>query len=313
MSFFTRSTAVVIFCLLIANALYSQRAQREQYIQQFSGIAVRQMSLYKIPASIILAQACLESGDGTSRLAKEANNHFGIKCHDWKGAYILHDDDAKNECFRKYDNPEESFKDHSLFLRDRQRYSQLFSLDPKDYRGWAHGLKQAGYATNPNYAALLIKIIEDYELYRYDNINPDTIGKDSNLSTEESKVSDPLISGYNFTLERANSTINGVSFIIATSQDTYESLALEYGLFTKELLRFNDLEAEVAISDGTIVYLSKKRREGERSLTVHSVKPGETMYEISQIYGIRLKNLLKINSKNRDYIPVTGELIKLRR
>ncbi len=141
---------------------------REDYIKTYSDLAMKEMARVGIPASITLAQGCLESDNGNSTLATKGNNHFGIKCHDWTGKKIYHDDDAKNECFRSYDSPYESYMDHSQFLTTRDRYAELFELKPHDYRGWAKGLKNAGYATASNYATLLIKIIEDNELYRFD-------------------------------------------------------------------------------------------------------------------------------------------------
>ncbi len=149
----------------------AQRITRKDYIEKYKEIAIIQMKAYGIPASIILAQACLESGDGNSTLAIQANNHFGIKCHEWNGATIYHDDDQKNECFRKYSNPEDSFRDHSEFLKTRPRYHSLFNLGTKDYKSWAYGLKASGYATNPQYAQRLIDIIEAFQLYLYDTGN----------------------------------------------------------------------------------------------------------------------------------------------
>ena len=149
--------------------LQAQNLTRQQYINKYKDVAIKQMHKHKIPASIILAQACLESGDGNSTLARKANNHFGIKCHNgWKGKGYKHDDDAKGECFRKYNDPIDSFTDHSYFLISGSRYNSLFDLPITDYKGWAHGLKAAGYATNPKYAKLLIDIIEEYKLYKYD-------------------------------------------------------------------------------------------------------------------------------------------------
>ena len=163
---------VALFFILtgIHLSVFSQnKISREEYISMYSHIAVNNMKQFGVPASITLAQAMLESDNGNSTLAVKANNHFGIKCHkDWTGATIYHDDDRKGECFRKYKNPEQSFNDHSLFLRGGKRYAFLFDLTPTDYKAWAHGLKKAGYATNPKYAELLIKIIEDNELYRFD-------------------------------------------------------------------------------------------------------------------------------------------------
>ena len=142
----------------------------EDYVKYFSNIAMDEMIQFGIPASITLAQGILESGAGKGRLAIQANNHFGIKCHDWNGKKIYHDDDKEQECFRKYDNPEYSYRDHSLFLTNRNRYSFLFDFKRDDYKQWAKGLKKAGYATDPKYPQKLIDLIERYELYKYDNI-----------------------------------------------------------------------------------------------------------------------------------------------
>ena len=155
--------------LLVAVGSNAQKLTRQQYIDKYKDVAIKQMHKYKIPASITLAQACLESGDGNSTLARKANNHFGIKCHDgWKGKKIKQNDDKRRECFRKYDNAMDSFTDHSHFLTSRSRYNSLFDLPITDYKAWAHGLKACGYATNRKYAKLLIDIIEEYELYKYD-------------------------------------------------------------------------------------------------------------------------------------------------
>jgi len=142
----------------------------EDYVKVYSEIAMDEMIQFGIPASITLSQGILESGIGKGRLAVEANNHFGIKCHDWNGKKIYHDDDEEQECFRKYDNPEYSYRDHSLFLSNRGRYSFLFDLERDNYKQWAKGLKKAGYATDPKYPQKLIDLIERYELYKYDNI-----------------------------------------------------------------------------------------------------------------------------------------------
>lgn len=160
----------VIMAMLCLGVQAQQTITRAEYIEQYAPLAVEQQMLYGIPASITLAQGLLESANGNSRLAREANNHFGIKCGSlWDGESIRHDDDAAQECFRAYSSVEESYIDHSLILLERKWYRPLFDLDPKDYKAWAHGLKKAGYATNPLYAELLIKIIEDNQLHKYDN------------------------------------------------------------------------------------------------------------------------------------------------
>lgn len=140
----------------------------EEYIALYAPVAKAEMELYNIPASITLAQGILESGSGKSDLTRRANNHFGIKCHEWQGEKVYHDDDRAQECFRKYDDAKYSFRDHSLFLAERKRYASLFDLSIEDYEGWAKGLRAAGYATDRAYPTKLISIIERYQLYRYD-------------------------------------------------------------------------------------------------------------------------------------------------
>ncbi|MEG1510597.1 MAG: glucosaminidase domain-containing protein [Bacteroidales bacterium] len=176
-----------ILLIFFSSSIIAQKITREQYISTYKDIAIHQMKIYGIPASIILAQACLESGNGNSRLALKANNHFGIKCHDtWKGKRLYNDDDEKGECFRKYNNPEDSYKDHSEFLKNGRRYQSLFDIKKTDYKAWAHGLKAAGYATNPKYAPMLIEIIEKNELYKYDS-NWASLKSEYNANKEREK------------------------------------------------------------------------------------------------------------------------------
>lgn len=328
--------------LLFPLFTYGQRNVREAYIQKYKDIAIRQMNLYNIPASIIIAQACLESANGTSRLAVKGNNHFGIKCNNgWKGGKIYHNDDKKGECFRKYMTAEDSFKDHSEFLKNGRRYSSLFDLDPKDYKAWAYGLKAAGYATDKRYPQLLIGIIEDYQLYKYDNPLPQEkgskkterrkrrlerkeakkgAGKQFNGTKPESIGMEELFSEtvrvYSRALKRFIYKNNGVSFIIATGEENYRELAKEYNLFTGELLKFNDLDnvtfdAEKRIEAGTIVYIARKKR-GSKSGN-YTVKEGDTPYSISQKAGIRLKNLCKMNGIGYNSTLTPGIQIKLKK
>lgn len=288
---------------------------RQEYIGKYKDLAIRQMKAYGIPASIIMAQACLESGDGNSSLAVNANNHFGIKCHDWKGESVRHDDDEKNECFRKYKHAEESFSDHSDFLRYRQRYSFLFDLDSKDYKGWAYGLKQAGYATNPQYPELLIKIIEDYQLYLFDREvtvaslppTPESLKKPLPLNPLKKS---PL---YKFSINRSLFTQNGTAFIVAEQHDTYESIAKEYNLFTKELKRFNDADKNQELKAGDMVYVQKKRNKSPKHLDMHIVDNGDTLRNIAQQYGVQLKHILKYNNLKETDIIHPGDKIKLRK
>ena len=165
---------VILICLFLNILFVSSQSKTELYVEKYSDLAIREMKQYKIPASITLSQGILESGNGESRLATKANNHFGIKCHGWQGKEIYADDDEENECFRKYKRVEDSYRDHSIFLKKNGRYSFLFELDLNDYEGWAHGLKKAGYATSPNYAEKLISLIEKYDLGRFDKHNTGT-------------------------------------------------------------------------------------------------------------------------------------------
>jgi LysM repeat protein len=313
MKFFASVIALLAVFAAASSPLQAQKTTRGDYILEYKDIAIRQMEISGIPASIILAQACLESGDGNSTLALKGNNHFGIKCHEWKGKSIYHDDDLKNECFRKYSKAEDSFKDHSDFLRFRDRYSFLFDLDPKDYKGWAYGLKQAGYATNPQYAQLLIGIIEEYRLYRYDSLATDIPPSPAEIEIStriHPTKGSPL---YKISLYREVFTQNNTAYIIANEYDTYSSLAREYNLFTKEVLRFNDLEHDRKIEQGTIVYVERKKKQSAKHLDKHVFEEGETMYGLSQRFGIRLKYLYKYNNLHIGMEPQPGEIINLRK
>lgn len=312
MNFFNKVLVLFTGITFICTTLFAQKDATEAYILSYKNIAIRQMNSFAIPASIILAQGSLESGNGMSTLAKKANNHFGIKCHGWKGATIYHDDDKKDECFRKYNSPEESYKDHSEFIRYRERYSSLFSLDIKDYRGWAHGLKAAGYATNPNYAQLLINIIEKYSLYKFDNPSQDLPSPPNEITAISELIPDKSNILYSISLTRPLYEKNGVACIIAGKGDSYSSIAKEFGLFTRELLKFNDLSKGTPLEEQTIVYIERKRAQGSKELPKHVAERGETIYSISQKYGIREGKLFKLNNMNKRDKITEGDIIKLR-
>ena len=258
------------------------------YIEKFSSLAVEKMKNYGIPASITLAQGLLESGAGKSRLAVEGNNHFGIKCRgDWKGATMTHDDDAKGECFRKYDSAKGSYDDHSIFLKSSKRYEGLFLLEINDYKGWAHGLSKAGYATDPNYPQRLIKLIEDYELHKYDtqtnrkqkveNRKSKTreIPEQKKLNSEKTetpKETAKTRKTENVKTRNNNSIgkvspfttheiifVNGTKAIKTVYGDSYAAIAEEFGLTEKEILKFNGLKKAVNLGVGATVYLEKTR------------------------------------------------------
>ena len=250
-------TILLLAAIVTSNFAHAQNNVRQEYIRKYRDLAVEQMDKYGIPASITLAQACLESANGTSRLAVKANNHFGIKCKEWNGKKIYHNDDERGECFRKYRNVEESYRDHSEFLKNGLRYQSLFDLKPTDYKAWAHGLKAAGYATDPKYAYLLIEIIEENKLYEYD-------GKISNKKENKGKaVATSTI--YKYSLDRQIYSEDGTPYIIATGLETYDSIAKEYNLFRGEILKFNNLKKNeiprnMKIEAGTVVYIAKRKR-----------------------------------------------------
>lgn len=267
-----------------------------------------------VPASITLAQGLVESAAGQSTLAVKANNHFGIKCHsDWKGKKIYKDDDKKGECFRVYANAAASFRDHSDFLRYQDRYKSLFELDPTDYKSWARGLKKAGYATDPKYADKLIKVIEDYQLYRFDvaeTIPEAPLEIEKPVEVTVSKASEV----YRFQLSRDVYEINGVPCLYAVEGDTYQSIAMAYGLFKGEILSFNDLRREQDIHPGEVIYLKRKKACGAKGLEKYIASgSGENLRDISQRFGIRLASLRRFNKLQADSIPLEGDTIVLRR
>lgn len=314
---------MLLIALTVPNAHGQSRMTRQEYIDKYKETAMEAMRTHGIPASITLAQGCLESGDGNSDLAVKANNHFGIKCHnDWKGqTYYKKDDDPGKSCFRKYRNASESFKDHSDFLRYRDRYAFLFDLEITDYKGWCYGLKKAGYATDPQYAERLIKIIEDYRLYRFDREIYTMAGKNSNLLPpspnelmkvmELSPAKNSLL--YKYSRNRTIYVRNGVPYILAGDMDTYESIAEEYNLFTKELLRYNDLRKPKELVPGTVVYLQKKKAKAQRHMEIHIAVEGDTYYDVAQRYGVRMKRLFKYNGYKEGDILHVGDEIFLRR
>jgi hypothetical protein len=307
---------VFLFLITFISACQTQRYTppsvsntRSEYIATYSDLAIREMKRTGIPASIKMAQAILESGDGNSTLARNGNNHFGIKCHDWRGRTIYHNDDLRNECFRRYSRPEESFLDHSEFLTGRARYANLFKLDPTDYKGWARGLKTSGYATNPNYDNLLISIIEANKLYRLDSGQRITSGN-RQATVETVKNRTPVTSAQK---REVFLSTNRIRYIIAVEGDNYESLTREKGLMKRELSRYNDIPANSPVNAGDVIYLQPKRNRAERGVEKHIVGNGETMHYISQIYGIKLDRLLRMNSIQPGNEPSTGEIIYLRR
>ena len=281
-------------CALLMQA-QTRNKQYENYIKQYRDIAVQEMKRYHIPASITLAQGLLESGAGQSTLARKSNNHFGIKCGgDWTGRTVSHDDDARGECFRAYKHPKESYEDHSKFLAGRPRYAGLFKLSITDYKGWARGLKKAGYATNPRYADQLIGIIELYDLHRYDT-------KDGlKWMKQNPNPHQPYVA-------------NGLLYIVVRAGDSWKSISKEFDISQSKLRKYNDLYKGYALQEGDILYLEKKKRKAPKDHIVHVLRSGESMYTVAQKYGIRLKNLYKLNKKQPDDpAPELGTILRLR-
>ena len=285
---------ILIICCLTLQA-QTRNKQYEAYIKKYRELAVEEMKKYHIPASITLAQGLLESGAGQSALAQKSNNHFGIKCgSDWYGKTVSHDDDARGECFRAYKHPKDSYEDHSKFLAGRPRYASLFNLNITDYKGWARGLKKAGYATNPRYADQLIGIIELYELYKYDDKNYLKWIK-KNPNPHQTYIANDLL------------------YIVVRAGDSWKSISQEFDISQKKLRKYNDLYKGYALQVGDILYLEKKNKKADKEHIVHVLRAGESMYSISQKYGIRLKNLYKLNRMDEDDpAPKIGTILRLR-
>ncbi len=276
---------------------------RTEYIEQYKKYAVEEMARTGIPASITLAQGILESGDGNSSLARKANNHFGIKCHDWTGKSIKHNDDSRRECFRKYNSAYESYRDHSDFLATKSRYAFLFEFDPTDYKQWAKGLKNAGYATSPTYARALIKIIEENKLYLLDT--EVKAGKPAIYYAENKTRSVK-------TGERKIFENNRVKYLLTKNSDTFKSLTDEFDLLPWELAKYNELPPDFVLSEDQVLYIQPKRAKAEAGKNTHVVKEGETMYDISQKYAIKLEKLYRNNLLAEGTEPETGTELLLR-
>lgn len=332
-----RQLIFIIFIVLTAYSSFATddlNAARLEYISNWKDEAILQMAEHKIPASITLAQGILESGDGMSRLAKEGNNHFGIKCHnDWQGKRIYEDDDAKGECFRKYATAHESYEDHSVFLK-KKRYEPLFKLDTDDYKNWAKGLKECGYATNPKYPQLLITIIENFDLAQYDKLGMDYIkknkipGRTSNEpiaktqpqkeTKKGSKVSkrnrDDKEDRMDITLSNNRQiqlSENRIKYTVVKAGETQESLANDMDMNPWQIRRYNDLEGDESLKEGQIIYLQPKRNKGTEK--TYTALKGDNLWSISQKKGIKLKKLCTINELEPDAQLTAGKTIKLRK
>ncbi len=305
-----RFVLTFILSLFLITQAFSQNS-RAEYIQQYQILAIEEMNRSGIPASIKMAQACLESADGKSELSRKSNNHFGIKCKSyWKGKKVYYDDDEKDECFRKYKTVEESYIDHTNFLMDNPRYGDLFKLQTDDYIGWAKGLKKAGYATARDYDKRLIKIIEDNQLYRLDyRISFNQLTASSNTEINSDRMSNRLIINPYKTHQLTE--INGVKSVVAKAGDTYEIIAQEMGLKDWVLYKFNDQPKGYRPQTNEIIYVEAKNKKTSKNIKTHRVNADETMHYISQVYGIKLKPLYKRNKMKYGDQPKIGQLIYL--
>ena len=309
------------FFLLTVLSGQSQHLTPEQYIKQYKDVAIKEMKQFGIPASITLAQGCLESNFGNSSLAVKANNHFGIKCHsDWTGKKIYQDDDEKNECFRHYKSAWESFRDHSEFLRKQSRYAFLFEYDIHDYKKWAYGLKKAGYATEQTYPQRLITIIEKYNLTQYDkgvSINNNVVADNSKKPKKEKHKKHRQRNKYqdDFSFNPFGREIklnNGIKYITAKANDTYYKIAEEMEMMKWQIYKYNELPKDADITEGQIIYLQPKHGRAERGRDKYTVKDGDSLYSISQKFGVKTKSLRKKNNLTQDTVKA-GDLLWLRK
>ena len=278
----------------------------QTYIDQYRDLAIEEMLRYKIPASITLAQGIFESGAGTSRLTTQGNNHFGLKCHGWKGKTIYFDDDAAHECFRAYNNAKESFEDHSKFLVQNKRYAGLFKLSLTDYAGWARGLKAAGYATNPQYATKLINLIELYKLYELDKAH----GYDKFMADNSGKRTASASDGSLHAIHIYNKNY----FMQARKGDTFESIGREIGISGKKIAKYNERDYDSKLVPNELIWLKKKQSRADKAYEgrPHRVKAGESLYGIAQYYGITLKSLYKMNRLRKSYELKVGDELRVR-
>lgn len=292
-------------CLLITATGAAQPAEPkmtpERYIESFKDEAIKEMLMYNIPASITLAQGMLESGNGNSDLAVYANNHFGIKCHnEWTGATFTKDDDAKDECFRKYPTVLDSYTDHSEFLKTRPRYAPLFELKRTDYKGWAEGLKATGYATDPRYTKRLLELIETYKLYNYDVMETAptitaSLGKHSTPDRIET---------------REVLRFHLIKYVIVKPGDSFYKIAHDTDKDLWQLYKYNDLTEKDKLIPGQKLYLQPKRNKAKEPF--YTVKKGDTMRSVSQLHGIKLKKLYKKNNMKPGEEPKPGDVLYLR-
>lgn len=297
----------LLLVLITIPAAAQRKMSAAEYIAMYKDLAIEKMSLYGIPASISLSQGLLESGNGGSELAVKANNHFGIKCgKDWRGERVYHDDDSAGECFRAYRTVDESYRDHSHFLTRNQRYASLFKLDKLDYKAWAHGLKEAGYATNPKYPELLIGVIEKNGLYKYDI--PQNLG---GLIGQHIFIGEGNAPKADRKTGRIWGHTNRVKYIIAESGDNFAHIAEASGVSIEKLLKLNDLPTTIPLKDGDKIYLKAKKGKS-KFVSTYQVQPNQSARDIAQKFGIKERALKRLNKELKHSEPKTGQIVLLR-
>lgn len=311
--FFILSFLYILPGVVVGQAKWNQTYQ--SYINQYKDMAIEGMLKYGVPASITLAQGLLESGAGRGRLVLLGNNHFGIKCHGWTGRTISHDDDERGECFRAYNSALESYEDHCRFLRERPRYQSLFSLDRTDYRGWAYGLKRAGYATNPVYAQSLINIIELYKLYvydtakSYDRFMAHHSGENTTIpSIDNGRLNSVQVLGAH-TINKYNENY----YIVVRQGDSFKSLSKELEISAGKLAKYNERDKHDRLILGEFIWLKKKQKKAPKEFKKrpYYVRKSESLYDIAQRYGIRLKSLIKKNESIAERGLRIGDEVRL--
>ncbi len=330
------SKKAIVLLLFVVGAVLAVEAQRrpvrqtlEEYVNRYYTIAIDHMERYGIPASITLAQGILESDCGNSELSRSSNNHFGIKCkRDWKGDRVYHDDDAKGECFRAYPTVEASYRDHAEFLDRQPRYDSLFNYAPTDYKSWARGLKAAGYATAPDYALRLVRLIENNRLYLFDREGGDRLyaasgGEESRFANESSVGEARPAAGidpdnYRVTINAHNGynvyRTNGVCYVMAGERDSFENIGRQFRISARNLRKFNDVAADAQPMTGEVVYIERKKKYWQGDQELHTAVEGETLYSVAQTYAIRLKSLKKINRIRRDDVQFrAGDHVEIKR
>ncbi|MEO6868919.1 MAG: glucosaminidase domain-containing protein [Ginsengibacter sp.] len=303
---------IISFCIFLSLDISAQRLTPEQYVATYKGLAIREMKRMGVPASITLAQGLLETEGGNSALLMRSNNHFGIKCKsNWTGDSVSHDDDAAGECFRVYKNAEDSYRDHSNFLKGSDRYGFLFKLNPADYKGWAYGLKKAGYATNPNYPQILITNIEKYNLQQY---SLEALGEvpvfDGSKFTNDPEVK-MVVADDNNNNNTSNQeiSINGCKALHASKGTSLLAIATTYNIPLSKLLDINDLQNDGLLAKDQLIFLQKKQTKGAISLYITG--KDESLYDVSQKNGVQLKSLQEFNSLFNADILKEGTQVQL--